>query len=88
MQIQPTTITDRDLWNATLAQLPYAHILQTWEWGEFKKSTTGWMPQRLAFMHKGGVVAEGTPAEIMAKSQQHSLEDVFIRIARSGDIEE
>jgi peptidoglycan pentaglycine glycine transferase (the first glycine) len=57
MQIQATTVNDRDLWNATLAQLPTAHILQTWEWGEFKQSTTGWMPQRFAYMHKGGVVA-------------------------------
>src|SRR5687767_5295828 len=57
MQIQPTTVTDRDLWNATLAQIPTAHILQTWEWGEFKKSTTGWTPQRFAYMRKGGVVA-------------------------------
>lgn len=42
-------IHDRDTWNNTLKQLPYAHILQTWEWGEFKHITTGWKPTRLAF---------------------------------------
>jgi ABC-2 type transport system ATP-binding protein len=43
---------------------------------------------RVIFLHKGKVVAEGTAAEIVARSQQNSLEDVFIKIARSGDIEE
>ncbi len=32
-------------WNAALAQLPAAHILQTWEWGAFK-SRYGWRPTR------------------------------------------
>ncbi len=43
---------------------------------------------RVIFLHKGKVVTEGTTADIVAKSQQSSLEDVFIKIARSGDIEE
>ena len=51
------TITDRNYWNDTLCHLPYAHVLQTWEWGEFKRSTTGWVPQRLAFRRGGEVVA-------------------------------
>jgi ABC-2 type transport system ATP-binding protein len=40
------------------------------------------------FLHKGKVVAEGTPTDIVSKSQDSSLEDVFIKIARTGDIEE
>lgn len=43
---------------------------------------------RVVFINRGRIVASGTPAEIKAQSKQHSLEDVFIRIARSGDIEE
>jgi len=40
-----------------LRALPYAHILQTWEWGEFKRVTTGWQPLRLAFKQGDTVVA-------------------------------
>jgi ABC-2 type transport system ATP-binding protein len=43
---------------------------------------------RVIFLHKGKVVAEGTAAEIVARSEQASLEDVFIKIARSGEVEE
>lgn len=49
-------ITDRQTWNDTLSRLPYAHILQTWEWGEFKRVTTGWQPIRLAFKRDGVIV--------------------------------
>jgi len=36
-------------WNAVLAQLPKAHVLQSWEWGEFK-SRYGWQPSRLLWL--------------------------------------
>lgn len=52
-----TTITDRAEWNDSLRALPYAHILQTWEWGEFKRATTGWEPARLCFSRGGQTVA-------------------------------
>ncbi len=51
------TIADRDTWNALLRPLPCANILQTWEWGEFKRRTTGWTPEHLAFMRAGQVAA-------------------------------
>ena len=35
----------RAQWNAALARLPTAHVLQTWEWGAFK-SRYGWHPTR------------------------------------------
>jgi ABC-2 type transport system ATP-binding protein len=43
---------------------------------------------RVIFLHKGKIVAQGTPADIMAKAESTSLEDVFIKIARSGEIED
>jgi len=50
-------IQDKDQWNNRLRTLPYAHVLQTYEWGEFKRITTGWQPQRLAFKRGDTVVA-------------------------------
>jgi lipid II:glycine glycyltransferase (peptidoglycan interpeptide bridge formation enzyme) len=37
---------DRDAWNAALASLD-GHLLQSWEWGEFKRDH-GWQTERIA----------------------------------------
>jgi len=37
-------VTDPIYWNTALAALPYRHILQTWEWGQFKQRW-GWSPR-------------------------------------------
>lgn len=42
---------------------------------------------RVIFLHQGRIVAEGTPDAIVHRFAEDSLEDVFIRIARSGDLE-
>src|SRR5215813_4859095 len=55
--MQVEIITQRDAWNTALRALPYAHVLQTWEWGEFKRVTTGWQPLRLAFKRGADIVA-------------------------------
>lgn len=57
MQLDIETITNPVTWNMLLANFPTAHILQTWEWGEFKRATTGWQPERLAFRHDAELVA-------------------------------
>jgi ABC-2 type transport system ATP-binding protein len=41
---------------------------------------------RVLFMHKGRIIAEGSPKQVMDKFQQRSLEDVFISVARGGDV--
>ncbi len=43
---------------------------------------------RVIFLHKGRIVAEGTPEDIVKRSTEQSLENVFIKIARSGDLED
>jgi peptidoglycan pentaglycine glycine transferase (the first glycine) len=52
-----TIIHDRARWNALVRPLPHAHILQTWEWGDFKARTTGWSPERVAYQTDGVTVA-------------------------------
>lgn len=49
--------TSSAAWNAALRSLPAAHVLQTWEWGEFKRRETGWLPERLVFDDGGQPVA-------------------------------
>lgn len=43
---------------------------------------------RVIFLSRGRIVAEGTPAEILQRANSHSLEDVFISIARDGTIQD
>jgi ABC-2 type transport system ATP-binding protein len=43
---------------------------------------------RVIFLHKGKIVSEGSPTDIMTRAESTSLEDVFIKIARSGEIED
>ncbi len=38
-------ITDPQTWNALLCRLPMPHVLQSWEWGDFK-SRWGWLAER------------------------------------------
>lgn len=54
--MQVTEVTDRDLWNKALLKLPYNHVLQSYEWGQFK-SQYGWKPLRLLFEEHGLVRA-------------------------------
>lgn len=65
LHLDTQTETNPAAWNAALATLPYVHILQSWEWGEFKRRTTNWNPDRLLFKHEGELVAA---ASILARS--------------------
>ncbi|MBI3951411.1 MAG: ABC transporter ATP-binding protein [Acidobacteria bacterium] len=41
---------------------------------------------RVLFIHNGRLIAEGTPLEVVEQFRTRSLEEVFIHIARSGEI--
>jgi peptidoglycan pentaglycine glycine transferase (the first glycine) len=49
-------VRDGETWNAALLQLPAPHVLQSWEWGEFKGGW-GWAPTRLLFEAGGRIYA-------------------------------
>ncbi len=56
MSVRIVQVTDRSQWDAALASLPKAHVLQTWDWGDFK-SRWGWHPSRLLFEEEGQPLA-------------------------------
>lgn len=39
---------------------------------------------RVIFIHKGRVITEGTPKEVVERSSHESLEEIFIELARGG----
>ncbi len=41
---------------------------------------------RIIFIHEGRRIAEGTPAEVVREFKSQSLEQVFIKIVRAGDL--
>ena len=41
---------------------------------------------RVIFLSRGKIILSGTPKEVIAQSQHASLEDVFITIARDGEL--
>jgi len=61
-------VTDRTQWDTALARLPRAHVLQTWDWGDFK-SRWGWKPVRLLFEQDGRPVAA---AQILRRRLSHT----------------
>jgi len=50
-----TALLQVDQWNEAIRQLPGTHILQTWEWGQFK-SRYGWQPFPQLWHDEQGVV--------------------------------
>jgi len=53
VELRQTTVRYRTEWTAALADLPPAHVLQTWEWGEFK-ARYGWEPERIVWRTSDG----------------------------------
>jgi len=41
---------------------------------------------RIVFLHRGRKLAEGSPAEVLARANSRSLDELFIRVATSGEL--
>ncbi len=65
--MEVTEVTEHNLWNNTLLQLPYHHVLQSFEWGQFK-ARHGWRPLRLLFEKDGSAQAA---ASILKRTLSH-----------------
>jgi lipid II:glycine glycyltransferase (peptidoglycan interpeptide bridge formation enzyme) len=52
-------LTKGEPWNVTVRALPYAHVLQTEEWGDFKQRTTGWTPEKILLRDQHNTVVGG-----------------------------
>ncbi len=46
------------------------------------------MCDRVIFLSRGNIVAEGTPAQVLRRARSQSLEEVFITIARDGELKD
>jgi lipid II:glycine glycyltransferase (peptidoglycan interpeptide bridge formation enzyme) len=66
------------LWNELVAHLPGAHILQTWEWGEFK-SHYGWQPARLVW--RDGHGSPTAAAQVLLRSARPGRIGPDLRVA-------
>jgi lipid II:glycine glycyltransferase (peptidoglycan interpeptide bridge formation enzyme) len=42
-------------WNQLIRNLPATHVLQSADWGEFKRRSTGWTPEALTFSTQGNL---------------------------------
>ena len=67
------TVTDSAEWDARVAGLPNAHLLQSWAWGEFK-SRHGWRARRLAWDTSHGPAA----AQVLTRTALRFLRVLYV----------
>ena len=69
----PRPITESQAWDALIASLPAAHLLQSWAWGEFKVRN-GWRPARLAWETAAGPAA----AQVLARTAARAATVLYV----------
>jgi lipid II:glycine glycyltransferase (peptidoglycan interpeptide bridge formation enzyme) len=55
--VQVARAEDPQAWNEAMLRAPQADLLQAWEWGEFKRLSGGWHPQRIMASRAGQAAA-------------------------------
>jgi len=64
MSIQSRPVNNKQEWNSLLLQLPAQHVLQSWQWGEFK-TKYGWEADRILWEKDGKPVGA---AQVLTRS--------------------
>ncbi len=54
--LQTLNVSDATEWRNALLSIPYAHVLQSWAWGEIK-ARHGWTPTRVLFLENDAPAA-------------------------------
>jgi lipid II:glycine glycyltransferase (peptidoglycan interpeptide bridge formation enzyme) len=67
-------ITDPARWNSALVTLPHRHVLQSWEWGQFKQRW-GWTPRYL--LHEDQHTAKAA-ALVLRRSLRLGLNVLYV----------
>lgn len=74
----PLPVTDPAAWDAHIAALPGAHLLQSWAWGEFK-ARTGWRAQRLSWPTPGENKPGGpAAAQVLTRTLGRVLKVLYV----------
>jgi peptidoglycan pentaglycine glycine transferase (the first glycine) len=66
--LESRVIADPCEWNKAILSLANTHVLQSWEWGEFK-AKHGWTPRRILFYERGAICAA---AQILRRPLPHT----------------
>lgn len=69
--LKSTRVSNPDEWNRNLIQLPDAHVLQSWEWGEFK-AKYGWSPTRVLFADGTETASPRAAAQVLRRPLPHT----------------
>ncbi len=70
--LRPSAGVTAPAWDERIAALPLSHVLQSWEWGEFK-ARYGWRPHRLAWEAPAGPAA----AQVLARTALRRLRVLY-----------
>jgi lipid II:glycine glycyltransferase (peptidoglycan interpeptide bridge formation enzyme) len=72
-------------WNNLIAELPGAHLLQTWEWGKVKK-INGWQPETWVWRDDGGKIVAAALTLLRQLSSRKYLKSLSVMYVPKGPL--
>lgn len=74
MQIREVSEKEKGVWNEFVAYAPTGDLLQSFEWGDLKKTSGGWVPIRIAAFDNNKIVGA---ISILKRSIPHTGKSIF-----------